>query len=180
MATPAYPAHLISTWQSPQGETVTLRPIRPEDAEIEQAFVRDLSPESRRFRFMDASRELTPKMLTHFTQIDYEREMAIIATVNRDQHEMEIGVCRYVVNPDEVSCEFAIVIADEWQRRGLGRGMMIKLIAVARAGHLQAMTGYVLRSNHRMLNFCTGLGFVAADSIDDPALKLVTLVLAAG
>jgi acetyltransferase len=177
MAMQPYPAHLISTWQSPQGERVTLRPIRPEDAAIEQAFVRGLSPESRRFRFMDGLRELTPRMLARFTQIDYDREMALVATVERGGIEIEIGVCRYITNPDGVSCEYAIVVADDWQRRGLGRRMMTRLMEIARASGLRTMIGYVLGSNHGMLNLCRELGFTVTECADDLLLKQVTLAL---
>ncbi|RPJ47871.1 MAG: bifunctional acyl-CoA synthetase/GNAT family N-acetyltransferase [Betaproteobacteria bacterium] len=177
MAIHPYPARLITTWQPPEGELVTLRPIRPEDAEIEQAFVRSLSPESRRFRFMDTLRELTPAMLVRFTQIDYDREMAFVATVQRDGKEVEVGVCRYITNPDGVTCEYAIVIADDWHRRGLGRRMMVQLIEVARRRGLAAMIGHVMSSNRGMLELCQALGFVISDSGDDPMVKRVTLAL---
>jgi len=177
MAIHPYPARLITTWQPPEGELVTLRPIRPEDAEIEQAFVRSLSPESRRFRFMDTLRELTPAMLVRFTQIDYDREMAFVATVQRDGKEVEVGVCRYITNPDGVTCEYAIVIADDWHRRGLGRRMMVQLIEVARRRGLAAMIGHVMSSNRGMLELCQALGFVISDSSDDPMVKRVTLAL---
>lgn len=177
MAIHPYPADLVSTWQSTAGETVTLRPIRPEDAAIEQDFVRRLSPESRRFRFMDTLRELTPRMLARFTQIDYDREMALVATVGRDGGELELGVCRYITNPDGESCEFAIVIADDRQGQGLGRRMMTQLIAVARARGLQTMIGHVLGSNRGMLSLCQSLGFVATDNAEDPMVKRVTLAL---
>ena len=93
MAIHPYPSHLVTSWQPPGRPRVTLRPIRPEDAEMEQAFVSGLSPESRYFRFMGTMRELTPQMLVRFTQIDYDREMAFVATVagrrarNRDRRE---------------------------------------------------------------------------------------------
>jgi acetyltransferase len=177
MAIHPYPTELVSSWQSTEGETVTLRPIRPEDAAIEQAFVRKLSPESRRFRFMDTLRELTPRMLARFTQIDYDREMALIASVERDGAEIELGVCRYITNPDGASCEFAIVIADEQQHRGLGRRMMTQLIAVAGTHGLQTMMGHVLGSNRGMLSLCQSLGFVITEDADDPMAKRVTLVL---
>jgi len=177
MAIHPYPTDLVTTWQLATGELVTLRPIRPEDAAIEQAFVRSLSSGSRHFRFLDTLRELTPKMLARFTQIDYDREMALIATVEHDGAEVELGVCRYVTNPDGASCEFAIVIADERQGQGLGRRMMTQLIAVARARGLKAMIGYVLGNNHAMLGLCQSLGFAVAENVEDPALKCVTLVL---
>lgn len=177
MAIHPYPAELVTTWQPVAGEAVTLRPIRPEDAAIEQAFVRSLSPESRRFRFMDTLRELTPRMLARFTQIDYDREMALIATVDRDGGELELGVCRYITNPDGASCEFAIVIADEQQGRGLGRRMMTLLISVARTRGLQTMIGHVMGSNRGMLGLCQSLGFVVTENAEDPLVKRVTLAL---
>jgi acetyltransferase len=159
MAIHPYPANLVESWRGRNGEMVTLRPIRPEDAEIEQEFVRGLSAESRHFRFMDTLRELTPSMLLRLTQIDYDREMAFIATVGRDNREVEIGVCRYVSNPDGRTCEFAIVVADDWQKQGLGRRMMDQLIAVATERGLSAMMGHVLRGNSGMLTLCERLGF---------------------
>ncbi len=178
MAIHPYPAHLVGTWQPAQGPAVTLRPIRPEDAEMERAFVRKLSPESRYFRFMDTLRELTPGMLVRFTQIDYDREMAFVATVPGSAGEEEIGVCRYITNPDAESCEFALVIADDWHRKGLGRRLMTQLIDVARARGLRSMVGHVLAENRGMLSLCQGLGFVISDSPEGPMLKRATLALA--
>jgi acetyltransferase len=180
MAIHPYPARLVSIWQPPEGELVTIRPIRPEDAEMEQDFVRRLSPESRRFRFMDTLRELTPAMLVRFTQIDYDREMAFVATIQRDGREVEVGVCRYITNPDGVTCEYAIVVADDWQRRGLGRRMMGQLIEVARRRGLEAMVGHVMNGNLGMLELCQQLGFVVSDTSDDPSVKRVTLALKSG
>ena len=179
MAIHPYPAHLVSAWQPAGGPEVMVRPVRPEDAEMERAFVRKLSPESRYFRFMDTLRELTPAMLVRFTQIDYDREMAFVATVRGSGGEDEIGVCRYVANPDGESCEFAIVIADDWHRKGLGRRLMMQLIDVARARGLRSMIGHVLAENRGMLSLCQGLGFVISDSPEGPMLKRATLALGA-
>jgi acetyltransferase len=178
MAIHPYPAHLVGTWQPATGPLVTVRPIRPEDAEMEKAFVKKLSPESRYFRFMDTLRELTPAMLVRFTQIDYDREMAFVASVAGAAGEEEIGVSRYVTNPDAESCEFAIVIADDWHRKGLGRRLMSQLIDVARARGLRTMIGHVLAENRGMLTLCQSLGFVIGDSPEGPMLKRATLSLA--
>lgn len=180
MAIHPYPSRLVATWQPREGPPVTLRPIRPEDAEMEKAFVKSLSAESRYFRFMDTLRELTPAMLVRFTQIDYDRELAFVATVARDGGEAEIGVCRYVANPDGASCEFALVIADDWQRKGLGRRMMTQLIEAARGRGLRAMIGHVLSENRGMLQLCQALGFVISDSPEGPMVKRATLALDAG
>jgi acetyltransferase len=178
MAIHPYPSHLVTTWQPRKGPRVTLRPIRPEDAEMEQEFVKRLSSESRYFRFMDTLRELTPLMLVRFTQIDYDREMAFVATVAGEARETEVAVARYVANPDGESCEFALVVADGWQGRGLGRRLMEQLIAVARARGLRRMIGHVLAENRGMIALAQKLGFVVGDSGEGPSVRRAMLALA--
>ena len=177
MAIHPYPSKYVRTWQLPDGQVVTLRPIRPEDAAIEQEFVKSLSDESRYFRFMNTLRELTPMMLVRFTQIDYEREMAFIAVIEEGGREFEIGVARYITNPDGDTCEFALVVTDHWQRHGLGRRLMELLIEVARSRGLSAMVGHVLANNKSMLELCSDLGFVIAESPDEPTQRRATLTL---
>src|SRR3569623_2131235 len=89
MAISPYPAHLATHWHLAAGTEIPVRPIRPEDARMEEGFVRALSPESRYFRFMQALQELTPAMLVRFTQIDYDREMALIAVREHEGAEEE-------------------------------------------------------------------------------------------
>jgi len=177
MAIHPYPSELVSTWQPREGAPVTLRPIRPEDAEIEQEFVRGLSEESRHFRFMSTMRELAPAMLARFTQIDYDREMAIVAVQESGGREVEIGVVRYVTNPDGETCEFAIVVADRWKGKGLGRRMLETLIQVARARGLRGMVGHVLSINQPMLALAEKLGFVVRENPEDATAKRVLLDL---
>jgi acetyltransferase len=167
------PASLESSLRLPDGTVVTIRPIRPEDAEIEQEFVRRLSPESRYFRFMQALRELSPQMLARFTRIDCDREMALVACVSRDGREAEVGVARYIANPDGRTCEFAVVVADEWQGRGIASRLMTELMRVARDRGLRKMVGEVLASNTKMFDLMRGLGFATAPG-DDPTVQVVT------
>ncbi|MCB1927372.1 MAG: GNAT family N-acetyltransferase [Rhodocyclaceae bacterium] len=182
MAIHPYPSHLISTWQS-EGTEVTIRPIKPEDAENEIEFVRKLSPQTKYFRFMNTVRELPPAMVVRMTQIDYFREMAFIATVPADDGEggadgeVQVGVCRYAVNPDAESCEFAVVVADEWQHRGLARRLMGILIETARDRGLKYMNGVFLSENERMLRFVQNLGFVLSNDPEDNTVKLGVLSL---
>lgn len=173
MAIHPYPAHLVSHWQFADGTNVTVRPIRPEDAEIEQNFVRNLSQEAKYFRFMQTLRELTPQMLVRFTQIDYDREMALIAVIWKDGQEVELGVARYAMNPDGRTCEFALVVADEWQRRGIGSRLMTSLMEAARHRGFETMEGEVLSDNTSMLMLVRNLGFSVQTSPDDPGVKLV-------
>lgn len=178
MAICPYPTYLVSHWQLNDGTEVTLRPIRPEDAQIEQAFVRDLSDESRYSRFLNMQQELSPLMLARFTQIDYDREMALIATIEAQGEERQIGVARYVINPDGKSCEFAVVIADAWQKRGIGHKLLGLLIEVARNKGLSSMEGEVLKSNKGMLRLITALGFDTHPHPEDSALKRIVKSLA--
>lgn len=159
MAIHPYPNDLVKRQQLADGTDIVIRPIRPEDAEMEQAFVRNLSKESRYMRFMQALRELTPDMLVRLTQIDYDREMAFVALSKQDGQEVEIGVARYAINPDKASCEFALVIADDWQNRGLGGLMMNTLIDAARNRGLRTVEGEVLSHNTGMLKLMQRLGF---------------------
>ena len=174
-----YPADLVTGCNLSDGTAITLRPIRPEDAEMEQEFVKRLSADSRYFRFMGSMRELTPAMLLRFTQIDYDREMAFVAVRESGGRELEIAVARYATNPDGETCEFAMVVADDWQRRGLGWRMMKLLIKVARERGLQAMIGHVLPNNTAMLALCAQLGVEITDSGGELIMKRVTLPLAA-
>jgi acetyltransferase len=174
MAIHPYPTHLVSKWQLSDGTDVTLRPIRPEDAELEQAFVRGLSEQTKYFRFMDALQELTPTMLVRFTQIDYDREMALMAVAVLDGKEQELAIARYATNPDGVSCEFALVVADQWQRRGIGFKLLSTLMDAARAKGLVRMEGEVLGTNQAMLGLVTSLGFAVSVSDEDRAVKRVT------
>ena len=169
MAIHPYPPELETTWQLPDGTDVSVRPIRPEDAEIEQDFVQNLSAESKYFRFMQSMDKLTPLMLARFTQIDYDREMALIAVINEHTPKAHIlGVVRYVSNPDKQSCEFALTVADEWQQKGIGRQLMQRLMTVARDRGIEIMEGDVLSHNSKMLRLCERLGFRAAHNPDEP------------
>jgi acetyltransferase len=182
MAIYPYPSHLVSSWQLSDGSNIVIRPIRPEDAELEQAFVRELSEESRYFRFMNSIQELSPAMLVRFTQIDYSREIALLAVKEThghkvDQKELEVGVARYATNPDGESCEFAIVIADNMHGKGLGSKLMTVLMDAARERGLKIMQGEVLSQNNHMLKLMKNLGFTIETSKEDDSIKSVYKLL---
>jgi len=174
MAIHPYPTELESRWQLPDGSDVLVRPIRPEDAVIEQDFVQNLSPESRYFRFMQSMDRLTPMMLARFTQIDYDREMALVAVINEgtDRARM-LGVVRYVSNPDRRSCEFALTVADASQQKGIGRQLMLSLMRIARDRGIEVMEGEVLSSNSKMLKLCEKLGFRVVRNPEEPGVVSV-------
>ena len=177
MAIHPYPSHLISQRQLADGTNIKIRPIRPEDATIEQSFVRGLSPQSKYFRFMAGLNELTQHMLVRFTQLDYNRELALIAVLERPNEEAELGVARYIMNPDGESCEFALVVADAWQNRGIGSHLMAELIDAARQRGFKIMDGEILANNHNMLELVGNLGFSIHTNMDDPTIKVVKKLL---
>ena len=167
LAISPYPRHLVQHDFLSDGTSLTIRPIRPEDAESEQSFVRALSDDARRFRFMHALKELTPAMLVRFTQIDYDREMALVAVTEEDGQPIQHGVARYVINSDETSCEFAIVVSDRKQHQGIGTRLMKALMECARGRGLKIMQGTVLAENKPMLQLVSELGFRTKRSTEE-------------
>ena len=116
-------------------------------------------------------------MLVRFTQLDYDRELALIAVTEEKGREVEIGVCRYAINPDGESCEFALVVSDQWQHKAIGHRLMGSLIDAARSKGLKTMEGEVLASNHSMLKLVATLGFNVVASQGDSSIVNVTKVL---
>jgi acetyltransferase len=161
-----YPAELESAVTLTDGSRLLVRPIRPEDAAIELTFVEALSDHSRYMRFFNPTKTLAPRLLARLTQLDYEREMALIAL---DGGVMR-SVARYSPMSDGTTCEFAVTVADAWHGRGLATLMMQRLIACAReAGYLR-ISGTVLSENHDMHRLMTRLGFNAQRGRDDPTV----------
>jgi len=171
------------------GGEYVVRPVHPDDAEMLQAFVRNLSPESRYFRFVSSMQELPATMLSRFTLIDYDREMALVAMVTETQtladgSEEEstriIGVSRYITNPDRSTCEFSLVVADEFKGKGLGSRLMLSIMDFAREKGLTEIEGLVLANNPNMLKLMKNLGFAIKPFPEDADFKLVTHHLQAG
>jgi acetyltransferase len=173
MAIAPYPRHLVHSDCLSDGSLLTIRPIRPEDADAEQSFVRGLSPQAKRFRFMGTVNELSPEMLARFTQIDYRREMALVALTDEADGPVQHGVARYVINPDNSSCEFAIVVADKVQHQGIGTRLMKALMDAAREHGLSTIEGTVLHDNAPMLQLMDELGFTQERDPADPDIVMV-------
>lgn len=173
MAIHPYPDYLISFCEI-EGKHITIRPIRPEDAKKEQDFIKHLSKHAKYLRFMENLQELTPAMLIQFTQIDYDREMAFVASHQENGQEEIIGIARYIINSDNETAEFAIVIADDWQQKGLGSKLINSLFSTAKNKNLKSITGVVLANNFPMLEFVKNHGLEIISSTDDPMIKIVT------
>lgn len=174
MAIHPYPAHLQTHYQLADGTDILIRPIRPEDAAIETEFIARLSDASKFFRFMQALRELTPQMLVRFTQIDYDREMALIAVTQNTAIEQEIAVARFTTAPDGASCEFAVVVADEWTNKGIGTQLLRNLMHIARSRGLRSIEGEVLATNRPMLEMARSLGFSMMQRTAEPNVILIS------
>ena len=177
MAIYPYPAHLVKNLQLADGTGIVIRPVRPEDAEIEQQFVRNLSEESRYFRFMNSVRALDEPMLARFTQIDYSRDMVLIAITEGQDKEIELGETRYNINPDGESCEFALVVDDSMRGKGLGRILLLTLMDIARSKGLKTMEGEVLKNNVCMLKLMERLDFIVEASKEDSNVNIVRKAL---
>lgn len=181
-----YPERYEQLWPLRGGGECTVRPIHPDDAQMLQRLVKSLSPESRYFRFVSSMAELPPSMLARFTLIDYDREMALVAVVQEvtkaaDGSETTtpriVGVSRYVTNPDRSSCEFSLVVADDFNGRGLGARLMESIMDVARDKGLSEIEGLVLANNASMLRLMRGLGYAVKPFPEDPDFVLVSHAL---
>jgi RimJ/RimL family protein N-acetyltransferase len=154
-----YPDDLeeIVCWQ---GAPLLLRPIRPEDGEAHVAFFNALDPEDVRYRMFVGMRALQPSQLARFTQIDYDREMAFIATrPSGDGSAETLGVARVVADPDNIQAEFSVIVRSDLKGLGLGQVLMTKLIAYCRSHGTREMIGEALPHNVRILHLVKKLGF---------------------
>jgi len=154
-----YPAKYIIPWRMKDGTEVTLRPIKPEDEPEELAFIRGLSTETSRFRFFQIIKDLPHEALVRFCNIDYDREMAIIAETRDGDRTIEIGVSRLIIEPGKRRGEFAVVIADMYQGKGLGTKLVDMLIEFAREKGIETIYGTVMSENNKMIQLCEKLGF---------------------
>jgi acetyltransferase len=167
-----YPDELEETvtWQ---GRPLLLRPIRPEDAPAHTAFFAALTPEDVRLRMFVRMRELTPAQLARFTQIDYDREMAFIATrPGPDGAPETLGVARAVADADNQRAEFALTVRSDLSRQGLGRLLMEKLIRYCRARGTAELVGEALHENGGILHLTRRLGFRHERVPDDDTVNM--------
>jgi acetyltransferase len=172
-----YPAELEETvaWD---GGTILLRPIRPEDGQAHVAFFNALTPDDVRYRMFVRVRELQPAQLARFTQIDYDREMAFIATRHgADGHDETLGVSRVVADPDNVSAEFAVTVRSDLKGKGLGRMLMEKLIAYCRARGTREITGEALPQNAPVIGLVRKLGFTVGPVDEEEGVRKFWLAL---
>jgi acetyltransferase len=169
-----YPLHLARKRTLADGRVVTIRPIRADDEVQTREFFDHLSQESRQMRFMKFVKALSDKLIHFFTHIDYAKHMAFVCEAEVDGKPALVGEARYVANEDGRSCEFGVVIADDWHKTGIAGLLMEALIRAARANRLETMEGLVLRENREMIRFVRALGFEAApDPVESTLMRAV-------
>ena len=161
-----YPNQFERTVTTKGGLCLFIRPIKPEDAPLLQDLFHTLSEKSIYYRFFSPLKSLSHKMLVTFTQIDYDKDMALIAMDAARKEEKILGVARLIRKPGGTKAEFAIVVGDDWQGKGIGAALMDQLILVARKQDLESVYGFVLPQNKQMLLLARNLGF-KIDGIPD-------------
>ncbi|MEZ5665267.1 MAG: GNAT family N-acetyltransferase [Burkholderiaceae bacterium] len=172
-----YPEHLIETWDW-QDQTLTLRPIRPEDEAQHRAFLERLDPEDIRLRVFYSRRSIEHSELARLTQIDYAREMAFVATRPvPGVGEETLGAVRVAIDPDNEDAEFGVIVRSDLKGSGLGHRLMRKMIGHLEACGTRRMVGTVLRENSAMLELARALGFQERTSSDAPELRQIWLDL---
>jgi GNAT superfamily N-acetyltransferase len=159
------------------GQSVTIRPIRLSDGVMEDQFVRNLSVETKHYRFLGGVNELLPDELKRLCDVDGRHTMAFVATIREDGHEKEIGVSRYAEGANENVREMAITVADEWQHKGLGQLLATRLVEYAKSHGVKQLYSVDLADNSAMRKLAGELGMSVRSDPDNPNQVIYSLVL---
>jgi len=154
-----YPDHYERTMRTRGGLDIFIRPIKPEDAPLLLEFFHGLSRESVYYRFFTHMKTLSPKLLARFTQLDYDRDMALVAMEQSQPEEKILGVARLMSKAGGIEPEFAVVVGDPWQGKGVGAALMEHLLEIAKERGMESIWGLVLAENTHMLALARKLGF---------------------
>lgn len=155
----SYPSQYEAAAVTTRGMAIRLRPIRPEDAPLLVEFFSSLSPTSIFYRFFRPMKVIPPEMLARFTQIDYDRDMAVAAFEDTDAGERMLGVARLMADPDVTRAEFAVAVGDSWHGKGVGAALLNHCISIAKERGLRSVWSMVLPDNVNMLALGRKLGF---------------------
>lgn len=165
-------------WRARNGSTITLRAATPDDAPAVQALVRGLSMKSRYQRFFYPVHELTPDLLARFTHNDPVQAMTLLAVTGTQGRETAIGMAQYAIGDRTGRYEFAVVVADAWQREGIATRLIRALVRTARAAGIERIEGDILTDNVPMLRLMLGMGFALAAHEDGAYLRKASKLLA--
>jgi acetyltransferase len=152
------------------GTALRIRPVRPEDEPALVDLAAHMTPEDLRLRFFAPVRGLTHTVAARLSQLDYDREMALLA----ERDGVVLGVVRFSADPDRQLAEFAVAVRSDWKGRGLGYLLMTRLIDIATQRGISELFGEVLRENEPTLQICREFGFTITPEPHDPALRRVT------
>jgi len=153
-----YPIKYVTNWVLKDGTQVTVRPIKPEDEALLLELYQSLSEETMQFRFFQVFREVTHETLTRYCNLDYDREIAIVAETQKDKRRI-IGVVLLLLEPGRKRGEFAVLVGDQWQGLGLGSKLIDYIIEIGRDIGLKTIYGYTMSSNTKMIHLCSQKGF---------------------
>ena len=168
-----YPQEDESHMVSVDGRPIFIRPVKPEDAPLFTALFKTLSPTTIYYRFFGALKELNPEMLARFTQIDYDREIALVAIDEASQTDNILGVARIIGDPDAKTGEFAVLVGDAWQGKRIGSNLLEKCLSIAEKQGFRTVNGIVLQENKNMLALGKKLGFETRKVSDSGENELV-------
>jgi acetyltransferase len=155
------------------GRRIFVRPVKPEDSPLFTAFFKTLSPTTIYYRFFGAMKELNPEMLARFTQIDYDREIALVAIDEDSPTDNMLGVARIIGDADGRTGEFAVLVGDVWQGKGIGGNLLEKCLSIAEKQGFKTVYGLVLKENRNMLALGKKLGFSIERNAADGDNELV-------
>jgi len=170
-----YPRKYISEWRLKDGTSVLLRPIKPEDETRFHELFKSLSEDSMRFRFFQIIREMPHETLTRYCNLDYDREIAILAEL-QDNGRKIIGAVRLISEPGGNCGEFAVVVGDRWQGLGLGSKFVDYIVEIGKDIGLEKIYGYVISNNYKMINLCTKKGF-KMETLDENMVRATLALL---
>ena len=161
-----YPTRYVTPWRLSDGTEVILRPIRPEDEPMIGDFLRTVSEETLRQRYFVNHLDISHELLVRFVNNDYDREIAIVAELSQGKKKRIIGVGRLMGEADRGRSEFAVIVHDDYQGRGLGFKLTDTIIGIAQEKGLKEISGYIDAKNRRMLRVVAELGFIAEETVD--------------
>ncbi len=167
-----YPDQFEEHTRTSMGIDIFVRPIRPEDAPLLVGLFESLSQRSVYLRFFSAMKRLPPSMLALFTQIDYDRHIALVALSESKSKEEMLGVARVILERNLKEAEFSVAVGDQWQGQGIGAALLQRCISIARDRGLEKVTGVVLAENTQMLALGKKMGFKSKKVMGVPEYEL--------
>lgn len=170
-----YPKKYESLWKLRDGRTVLLRPIKPEDEPLWLEMFQNFSEESIRFRFFQVIKDTPHEVRVRYCNIDYDREIAIVAEFNENGRRRIVGVARVNLEPDRKRGEIAFIVADPWQGLGLGTKLVDYVIEIAKDMGVEVLYVIMLEDNYRAINLAKTMGFVLTRQEDGTVKGILNL-----